>query len=701
MNDCKILAKRMRYLVPFKFSSDTKALSNRDVISRLDGQEDEFGGKWIKSCVRQGEQDVYDYILDSFDESGYSVESNIGAFFSYPNKSVLPHITYHQKDGKTSKEKSFELEICDVGLFLFGTGIGLLWYEIREENSENGGMNCSEITVFNFHFKELNFAKNRSIFTSDNIDGFVTGDWITRILKPIGSEISYYASRENINMKSDSIFVPDKAILFNYFVFRESDDRDKDSDDRMEMSYYLSKGYKESYRIPAEISDKIFSPFDNVSIFVSKEGAGYYVTGREDEKFYSGDKGLYEKIMNDWFLIYVLVLQQSYSLLKFAADIGRNLTANPEQYLAAEYYDGNESTKEMNRKFYELERKVREQMTQINVFLTKNVRASVSHIQHQNDFYNYAKDQLNIENDTKDMTLGLESLQDLLRDSRQQREASEEGARDERINLTLGLFSIVAFVSAVYDCESLIKDFFMSNDGVSTGSSLMWHIFPYGIIFIILVAAWLMLVIRLWHNITFKTGIDTDKHANLFSRLFHKGRDAEIERLKRENEEIKKAASIDPLTGAYNRVGLEMFSATMLMEAKKWRKNLYVCSIDLNGLKHINDTYGHTYGDIAIKKAAEILKNSVPETAKVFRTGGDEFQIIGVFERETNAVNEIKDKIDKGIAEYNKTVSKEHNIGVSYGWRMKVPDRRQTDINDMFKEADKLMYNMKVKNDPH
>lgn len=698
MTNCEILAKRMRYIVPFVFAPKTETLSNRNVIAGLDGHEDEYGGKWIQTCVRQGEQDVYEYILDSFDDSGYSMESNIGALFEYQSDDALPKITYHQKDGKDSPEHLFELSIKGAGLFLFGTGIGLLWYEIKEKDTDNKGMTGSELVVFNSLFKELNFSKNRYIFTSSNIDNFMMGDWIVRILKPLGCNLSFYSSRENVNRRSEILYVPDKALLFNYFAFRESDDNVNDADNMTKMAYYLTKGYKESYRIPSGIKDDMYTPFDNVTIYVTKEGAGYYVAAREDEKFYIGDKGLFVKIMNDWFLIYVLVLQQSYALLRFAADIGRNLTANPEQYLAAELYNQNESVKEKNRKFFELESKVRELMTQINVFLTKNVRASVSHIQHQNDFYVYAKKQLNIVSDTKDMTLGLESLQGLLRDSRQQWEASEEGARDEKINLTLGLFSIVAFVSAVYDCESLIKDFFMSNDGMSTGNSLMWHIAPYGIIFIILVIAWVLLIGRLWHNISHKSG---EKKGRLLSRMFNRGKDERIIKLEKENEEIIKKASTDPLTGVYNRMGLKMHSKTMLMEAKKKRKNLYVCSIDLNGLKHINDTYGHSYGDEAIRKTADILRNAVPETAKVFRTGGDEFQIIGVFDRETDAPKAIKANIDRGIEEYNKNVPAEHSIGASYGWSMKIPDRNQTDIDEMFREADRLMYIMKVKNDPH
>ncbi len=701
MQSRTILAKRMRYVVPFRFDPKQETISNREAILMLDEKTDEYGGKWVQTSVRSGEQDVYEYILDSFDESGYSLESNIGAMYMYKAKDgILPQLTYHHKLNRDTKEEltSYDFKIKEAGMFLFGTGIGLLWYEIDAGEK----MNSEELIEFNFYFKELNLPKTADIFTCRNYTGLILGDWISRILRPMECKIRFYSSRENINRDNDApVFVPDKALLFNYFVFDEAD-KDKEVRPLIDYSFYLTKGYKGSYKIPSNAEDKMFKPFDNVFIFVSKEGVGYYVeSDKESKKYYTGDKGLFVKIMNDYFLIYILILQQSYALLKYAETIGETLTANPEQYLDSGLYNTDETAKKKNEDFFKLERKVRELTTQVNVFLTKNVRASVSHIQHHNDFYNYAKKQLNVLGETKDLTMGLESLQGLLRDSKQQWEASEEGARDEKINLTLGLFSIVAFVSAVYDCESLIKDFFMSNEGTSTGESLMWHVLPYGIIFIVLVVAWLLLVIRLVKNTSKKREEGSENKRGIFKRIFQGRKDARVEKLKKEKEEIIAAASTDALTGVYNRMGLMTCQKTMLHEAKKKRKNLYVCSVDLNGLKRINDTYGHAAGDDAIIKMANILKDAVPEGAKVFRTGGDEFQILGVFDRTTDAPQVIKRKIDNSIKKYNEKVDEEHKIGASYGWEMRIPDRQQTDITDMFRIADEKMYIMKYKTDPY
>ena len=51
-------------------------------------------------------------------------------------------------------------------------------------------------------------------------------------------------------------------------------------------------------------------------------------------------------------------------------------------------------------------------------------------------------------------------------------------------------------------------------------------------------------------------------------------------------------------------------------------------SIDLNGLKRVNDTYGHVAGDELIRAAADCMKNSFNEYGKIYRIGGDEFAVI-------------------------------------------------------------------------
>ena len=88
-------------------------------------------------------------------------------------------------------------------------------------------------------------------------------------------------------------------------------------------------------------------------------------------------------------------------------------------------------------------------------------------------------------------------------------------------------------------------------------------------------------------------------------------------------------ASTDSLTGVYNRSFLDRELEKAIRHARQF-KNMWfsVMAIDVNGLKQINDTYGHSGGDSAIVNVAELLKSSCRETDIVSRIGGDEFVVL-------------------------------------------------------------------------
>lgn len=104
----------------------------------------------------------------------------------------------------------------------------------------------------------------------------------------------------------------------------------------------------------------------------------------------------------------------------------------------------------------------------------------------------------------------------------------------------------------------------------------------------------------------------------------------------------------DELTGVYNRRHINLYLNAYLKHARKYNRQLGVAMIDLDGLKGINDTYGHLIGDEAIKKVANILKTNfaVSKGDFVARFGGDEFLIVcrniemGVFEKRIASVIE-------------------------------------------------------------
>jgi len=93
-------------------------------------------------------------------------------------------------------------------------------------------------------------------------------------------------------------------------------------------------------------------------------------------------------------------------------------------------------------------------------------------------------------------------------------------------------------------------------------------------------------------------------------------------------EQVKEQAVTDGLTGLYNRRYFEEYLKKEFTRAERIHLPFSIIGLDLDFLKKINDTYGHSYGDIAIKTIADILKSNARSIDTAARMGGEEFNII-------------------------------------------------------------------------
>lgn len=98
----------------------------------------------------------------------------------------------------------------------------------------------------------------------------------------------------------------------------------------------------------------------------------------------------------------------------------------------------------------------------------------------------------------------------------------------------------------------------------------------------------------------------------------------EAEQRRRSEEEARRLAYTDELTGLYNRRGLFALGEPLLQTGRETGWPICVLYADVDGLKQINDTQGHEAGDRAIQAAAHALKAALRETDLVARLGGDE-----------------------------------------------------------------------------
>lgn len=197
----------------------------------------------------------------------------------------------------------------------------------------------------------------------------------------------------------------------------------------------------------------------------------------------------------------------------------------------------------------------------------------------------------------------------------------------------------------------------------------------------------------------------------LLIRNIHERKSAELKRIKEEQalmrdlqtkyDELFEENMIDSQTGCYNRKGLKYYSDMILDEAKKTGKRVFVCVTDLNGLKHLNDTYGHAAGDEAIAAVSGILISSAPAGSRIVRTGGDEFLLFAAIDSDSTEPDEMNEKIDTGLAAYNEAHSNPYTIGASYGWVLLPAKDNMTVLDEYVEMADAKMYRMRAERDQY
>jgi diguanylate cyclase (GGDEF)-like protein len=93
-------------------------------------------------------------------------------------------------------------------------------------------------------------------------------------------------------------------------------------------------------------------------------------------------------------------------------------------------------------------------------------------------------------------------------------------------------------------------------------------------------------------------------------------------------EVAQERAMTDALTGLLNRYGLQHILTREHAEARRYNRPLSCLMIDLDKFKTVNDTYGHTIGDLVLQQVAGILREAVRASDTVFRYGGEEFLVL-------------------------------------------------------------------------
>lgn len=120
------------------------------------------------------------------------------------------------------------------------------------------------------------------------------------------------------------------------------------------------------------------------------------------------------------------------------------------------------------------------------------------------------------------------------------------------------------------------------------------------------------------------TSFDQISHANLDVASLLK----ELEAVKNERDMLRDIAMKDPLTGLYNRNYFTPQLNNTIENAKRYNQSFAVIFVDANGLKAINDNYGHNSGDVYLTEIGNVITQTFRSSDTVARIGGDEFAVI-------------------------------------------------------------------------
>ncbi len=146
----------------------------------------------------------------------------------------------------------------------------------------------------------------------------------------------------------------------------------------------------------------------------------------------------------------------------------------------------------------------------------------------------------------------------------------------------------------------------------------------------------------------------------------------------------------DTLTGLYNRRGFERYGELFYRECQMQKVSLMIMELDIDGLKIINDRYGHNEGDAAISVIAQALLHASVSEEVCIRSGGDEYVVIGR-DYTQEKLEQFNIRFDAYIEQMNQTLGKAYTFGASRGAFIGIPDGVHT-IENYLKIADEKMY---------
>jgi len=171
----------------------------------------------------------------------------------------------------------------------------------------------------------------------------------------------------------------------------------------------------------------------------------------------------------------------------------------------------------------------------------------------------------------------------------------------------------------------------------------------------------------------------------LIDKLYQK-----VSELEKANEHLRNISLTDGLTGLNNRRGFMILATGLLKFARRAGYSSCLIYVDLDSLKYINDTFGHTAGDMAITHFARILTDTFRDSDVIGRMGGDEFVALLIDATESDIAG-MQALLQSNVDAYNLQAESLQALSFSLG-AIRIDPNSTITMEEFLSQADEAMF---------
>lgn len=323
---------------------------------------------------------------------GYRVDRNVHQYLSLPRR-ISDTIQFYCRS--KNRVEPYQVKIADISLYLFESGVGFIEAEFEHQNN-----NVEELIACNYFMSEIGdnnnyFVASQQIWreekkTKEKIEiRFTLKELLEKVLVHIPGVTDFYSGKEWETAYK-------KGIVYSYILM------DAKPENFEELLFNMKQNYKSSYKAPkryVELQDDptVLQQFEN-SYWVSSYNGATNISIKTNDKTTNEffEHNFYAGMHNVYFILFLAVLHQKYTLLKLMWEMGELDRLENDFRIMKEQLD--------KTKIYQ---------TEAAYLRFRDFFKFPSYIQHINEYYDLLYRTLNIEELYKDFSQDLKNIEDI------------------------------------------------------------------------------------------------------------------------------------------------------------------------------------------------------------------------------------------------------------------------------------------------